>query len=93
MAIAPEHCYITTDERILGGEPIIKGTRTPVRAVIEIWRMGAAPEETPRRLPHLALAQIFDALSYDSDHQDEINEYIKHNRVPDELIDPLVRTC
>ena len=93
MAIATEHCYITTDEKILGGEPIIKGTRTPVRAIVEIWRMGTSPEEIPRRLPHLTLAQVFDALSYYSDHQDEINGYLECNRVPDELIGPLVRNC
>jgi len=37
------------------------------------------------------LAQIFDALSYYSDHQEEINAYIERNHVPDELLDPLVR--
>ena len=91
MAIATEHCYITTDENILGGEPIIKGTRTPVRAIVEIWRLGIAPEEIPRHLPHLTLAQVFDALSYYSDHQDGINAHIERNRVPEELIDPLVK--
>lgn len=83
--------YITTNPRILGGEPIIKGTRTPVRAVVEIWRMGILPEEIPNRLPHLTLAQVFDALSYYSDYQDQINEYIRRNQVPDEMIDPLVK--
>jgi hypothetical protein len=34
---------------------------------------------------------VFDALSYYSDHQDEINRYIERNRVPDTLIDPLIR--
>ena len=48
-------------------------------------------EEIPQRLPHLTLAQVFSALSYYSDHQDEINDYIQRNRVPEELIDPLVR--
>jgi uncharacterized protein (DUF433 family) len=91
MLTATEHPYIVTEEGILGGEPIIKGTRTPVRAIVENWRLGLAPEEIPQHLPHLTLAQVFDALSYYSDHQDEINAYIAHNRVPDELIDPLVR--
>jgi hypothetical protein len=45
----------------------------------------------PNGLPHLTLAQVFDALSYYSDHQDEINTYIESNRIPDNLIDPLVR--
>ena len=53
---ATEHCYIVTDEQILNSEPIIKGTRTPVRAIVETWRLGALPEEIPRHLPHLTLA-------------------------------------
>ena len=91
MPQATAHAYIVTDDQILGGEPIIRGTRTPVRAIIELWRLGVAPEEVPRRLPHLSLAQVFDALSYYSDHQEEINGHIERNRIPDELIDPLVR--
>jgi uncharacterized protein (DUF433 family) len=91
MTTATEHCYIVTDDHILGGEPVIKGTRTPVRAVAELWRLGIASEEIPNRLPHLTLAQVFDALSYYSDHQDEINTYIERNRIPEELIDSLVK--
>ena len=91
MIQATEHCYIVTDDQILSGEPIIKGTRTPVRAIVEIWRLGVSPEEIPRRLPHLILAQVFDALSYYSDHQAEINSYIMRNQIPEALIDPLVR--
>jgi uncharacterized protein (DUF433 family) len=91
MVQTTEHLYIVRDEQILRGEPIIKGTRTPIRAIVETWRMGIAPEEISKGLPHLTLAQIFDALSYYSDHQDEINVYIERNRIPDDLIDPLVR--
>jgi uncharacterized protein (DUF433 family) len=88
MTIATEHCYIVPDEGILGGEPIIKQTRTPVRAIVELWRLGVSPEEIPTQLPHLTLAQVFDALSYFSDHQDEIQGHIERNRIPDQLIDP-----
>jgi hypothetical protein len=35
---------------------------------------------------------VFDALSYYSDHQEEINDWIERNRIPDDLIDPLVKT-
>ena len=38
MATATEHRYVAMDEDILDGEPIIKGTRTPVRAIVELWR-------------------------------------------------------
>ena len=37
-----------------------------------------------------SLAQVFDALSYYSDHQEEIHRHIELNRFPDHLIDPLV---
>jgi uncharacterized protein (DUF433 family) len=91
MITATEHCYIVTDDYILSGEPIIKGTRIPVRAIVELWRLGVAPEEIPGRLPHLTLAQVFDALSYYSDHQAEINMHIERNWIPEDLIDPLVK--
>jgi uncharacterized protein (DUF433 family) len=88
MEMLTEHPYVSRDDSILNGEPIIKGTRTPVRAIVENWRMGIAPEDIPTHLPHLALAHVFDALSYFADHQAEILEYIERNRVPEELIDP-----
>ena len=34
-----------------------------------------------RKLPHLRLAQVFDALSYYDDHRDEIERAIALNRV------------
>ena len=88
MTTATEHRYIVADDEILGGEPIIKGTRTPVRAIVEMWRQGVAPEEIGDHLPHLTLAQVFDALSYYSDHTAEINAHIERNRIPEDLLHP-----
>jgi uncharacterized protein (DUF433 family) len=85
---ATEHLYVVTDREILNAEPILKGTRTPVRAVVEVWRLGVPAEEIPQHLPHLTLAQVFDALSYYSDHQEEINGHIERNRIPEDWIDP-----
>lgn len=91
MMAMTKHRYIICDVKTLNGEPIIEGTRTPVRAVVELWRQGLLLEEIPNHLPYLTLAQIFDALSYYGDHPIEINKYINDNKIPDELIDPLVR--
>ena len=85
MVRTTEHCYIIKDDQVLHGEPIIKGTRTPVRAIVETWRIGVPPEEIPKGLPHVTLAQVFDALSYYSDYQDEVNRYIEANRIPSGL--------
>jgi hypothetical protein len=56
----------------------------------KLWRQGIVPETIPAHLPHLTLAQVFDALSYYSDHQEAINQYIEHNQIPDTVVDPLV---
>lgn len=91
MLHTTENRYIVREDNILSGEPVIKGTRTPIRAIVETWRTGIPPEAIPTGLPHLTLAQVFDALSYYSDHQAEINAYIQRNRISEELIDPLVK--
>jgi uncharacterized protein (DUF433 family) len=88
MATSTGHRYVVNDPAIVGGEPIIAGTRTPVRAIVEIWRMGTPPEQIPDHLPHLTLAQVFDALSYFSDHVDEINLAFKRNGLPSPVPNP-----
>ena len=77
-----DHPYIESVPTILSGEPVIKNTRTPVRAIVERWKFGDTAEEIARNQPHLRLAQIFDALGYYDDHRDEIERYIELNRVP-----------
>ena len=92
MIRATKHAYIVTDSRILSGEPIIRGTRTPVRAIVE--PCGSAlllRQYQPTYLisPYITLAQVFDALSYYSDHQADINAHIERNHIPEELIHPM----
>lgn len=90
MITVTKNRYIVYDDNILSGEPIITGTRTPVRAIAETWRQGVPPEQIPTLMPHLTLAQVFDALSYYSEHQQEINTYIARNHIPNHLIDPKI---
>nr|WP_271254576.1 DUF433 domain-containing protein [Pseudanabaena sp. Chao 1811] len=45
MKIATISRHVTRNPEILSGEPIIDGTRTPVRAIVENWRLGVRPEE------------------------------------------------
>lgn len=77
--------YITSVPGIHGGEPIVKGTRVPVRSIVLAWRRGVAPEEIPALYPTVKLAEVFEALSYYSDNQDEINEFIAVHHIPNEL--------
>jgi uncharacterized protein (DUF433 family) len=71
-----EHPHIERKKGILGGRPVIKNTRTPVKNLIVYYKMGLTPEEIQRELPHLTLAQIYDALSYYFDNQEAIDEEI-----------------
>ena len=76
-----KHLYITRNQKIMGGEPIIKNTRFPVRYIIfYIVKEGMMPEELSKEFPHLSLSAIYDALSYYYDNQDEIETLIENQR-------------
>lgn len=91
MSVTASSRYVARNSEILNGEPVIVGTRTSVRAIVGLWQLGSMPEEILHHLPHLTLAQVFDALSFYLDNQEEINKYIKHNQVPNELVHPAVK--
>ena len=76
---------VVTDPTIHHGEPVIDGTSTPVRAIVELWNQGMAAEEIPLHLPHLELAQVFEALRYYLTNRDEIDTFIRANQIPDDL--------
>ena len=78
--LAPKHAYIEVIERAAGPQAIIKGTRIPVSIVIGYFRIGETPESLVKNiLPHLTLAQVYDALSYYHDHQAEIEQELAEN--------------
>ena len=80
MKIAASHPYVARVKGVCGGQPVVKGTRVPIRIITECWRSGMSPEEIRDAYPHLALAQIFDALSYAEDHSQEIERFIKEEK-------------
>lgn len=78
--LAPKHAYIEVVKKIAGPQAMIKGTRVPVSIIIGYLRMGETPESLVENiLPHLTLAQIYDALSYYYDHQAEIEQEMAEN--------------
>ena len=88
MSRATDHPYIVSDAN---GEPMINETRVAVRAIVELWRVGVRPEEIPDHLPHIGLAQVFDALSFYADHREQVDRFIEINRVQDEEVHPSIR--
>lgn len=75
MKIQVKHPYITSEEGICGGSPIVKGTRIPVWAITGYYkRLNYPIEEILKQIPELSPAQIYDAFSFYYDHQNEIEE-------------------
>jgi uncharacterized protein (DUF433 family) len=74
--------YITTNENIAKGKPIISGTRTRVKNIIVYYKLGYSPEELSNEFPHLSLSQIHDALSFYYNKMEDIDNEIEADREP-----------
>ena len=70
---------IVRNPRVLGGEPIVRGTRISVRSVVLAAREYWAPEGVIRTYPQLSEADVHGALAYFETHRAEIERYVKAN--------------
>ena len=55
---------ITVDPEILGGKPIIKGTRISVEFILELLGSGVSEDELLRDYSHLTSESILACLNY-----------------------------
>lgn len=75
-----DHPYIVFHKDVCGGSPVIKGTKFPVRSVVNyVLRQGLSPEEIVGEFTHLTLAQVYDALSYYYDNKESIDRELGEN--------------
>ena len=69
--------YQTTTERIvrnpevLGGKPIVRGTRIPVYLIVDWVVSGHTPEEIVEGYPELTIADIEAALAFTKAEQEQ----------------------
>jgi uncharacterized protein (DUF433 family) len=70
---APNTPRIVRDARILGGVPIIRGTRVPVRAIAFLWRATGDRARIIRDYPTLAAGDVDEAIRYYEAHRAEID--------------------
>jgi uncharacterized protein (DUF433 family) len=66
---------ITRNERICGGEPIIRGMRITIRAIVEYMEIYNSKERILKALPDLTIEDIDAALVYYHTHREEIERY------------------
>ncbi|TAN45924.1 MAG: DUF433 domain-containing protein [Nitrospirae bacterium] len=75
-----KHPYIVSSKKHCGGNPVIVGTKFPVRSIVfYILRQGINPEELIKEFSHLTLPQIYDALSYYYEHKQQIDKELTVN--------------
>ena len=55
---------ITYNPKILGGKPIIRGTRISVEFILELLASGMAPEEIVKEYPQLKKRDVLVAIKY-----------------------------
>lgn len=80
LAHVADHPHIVSQKDLCGGSPVIRGTKFPVRSVVNyVLRQGFSLEELVKEFTHLTLAQIYDALSYYYDHKESIDNELRDN--------------
>lgn len=60
----PPFDRITSDPAILGGKPIVRGTRISVEIILEWVASGASRDDIVRKHPQLSVSDIEQALEY-----------------------------
>ncbi len=80
-----EHPYIGRVEGVCGGEPIILGTRISVARIVQLFRAYGSVDEILESMPHLTMAQVYNALSYYHDHEEEIEQLMEQGKLENVL--------
>ena len=68
------YARIVSDRAVLGGKPVVKGTRISVEFLLELFASGATRADVLKSSPHLAAEDVEEALRYTAD-------VLKHDRV------------
>ncbi|HLH22139.1 MAG TPA: DUF433 domain-containing protein [Chloroflexota bacterium] len=78
----PEHPYVSETPGVCGGYPVVRGTRTPVRLLVEAFRELGEVEATQAAFPHLTIEQVRGALAYYAAHPARVDaDFERHARV------------
>jgi uncharacterized protein (DUF433 family) len=72
--------HIEVNSEVMGGKACIKGHRISVKDIV-IWheRMGISADEIATQY-HLNLSDVYAALTYYYDHQEEVDEDIRKEK-------------
>jgi uncharacterized protein (DUF433 family) len=68
---------IESNPEILGGKPVVQGTRIPVELVLELVQAGYSVDDILKEYPHLRRDKLFEVLQFAK----RVHESIKYEKV------------
>ncbi|MBI3965798.1 MAG: DUF433 domain-containing protein [Chloroflexi bacterium] len=71
---AMTHPYVEETPGVCGGYPVIRGTRTPVRVVVEIFEQTESIDATLEYFDWLEQEQVRGALDYYREYPERVEE-------------------
>lgn len=55
--------YIARSKEVLGGAPVIKGTRIPIERLVWLYQQGYSEQNLHEEFPHISIEKIRGALA------------------------------
>jgi uncharacterized protein (DUF433 family) len=74
-----DHPFVNEVPGINGGYPLIRGSRIPVRVVVEIIRSTHDFQKLLDMYPHIGRERLQGALEYYREHPERVDEDIERN--------------
>lgn len=78
LRVAHPHVEVAAD--VMGGSPIVRGTRVPVRRLWAWHRKGVSVETLVRRYPTLGWARVLGALAFAYDNEELVEADLDRER-------------
>lgn len=80
LAVAADHRrHISRDDRVLDGEPVVRGSRIAVRSIVGAFQIYRDRGRVLAAFPSLTPAEIDSAVHYYEQHRDLVQRYIDEN--------------
>ncbi len=74
------HPHVEARPDLLGGSPLVRGTRVPVRRLWAWHRKGVTIETLVKRYPALGPARVLDAMAFAYDNQELLEADLERER-------------
>jgi uncharacterized protein (DUF433 family) len=78
--VCVQHPHVEAREDMLGGSPVVQGSRVPVRRLWAWHRKGVSVETLVKRYPALGWAKVLDALAFAYDNEELVEADLDRER-------------